>query len=153
MSDMLSLIDPRNAQAFLKGLPVATRRKGESLFHMGKVGEIFVESPGAFSMDVLDGESYNVNLRYAALGGWTGECSCDKELDCELVFAGMSSLLAEHRTSIVRNLSSNSPKAAAALAASRPKQGNEPKGDLARLLALAAGRNLKPEESRFIAKI
>jgi hypothetical protein len=65
----------------------------------------------------------------------------------------MSALLAENRAATVRHLSSNPRGAAAAMAASRLKQGSEPGNELARLLTAAVGRNLLPDEIKYIGII
>jgi len=122
VEDSFTLLDPHSAQRFQKSLPLAARRKGESLFRGGFVQELAAEEPGmAYSAHVLDGKKYKVHLYYEAEEEWDGECSCPQESDCEHVFAAMSALLAEHRTATVRSLSSSLPGAAAAMAASRPR--------------------------------
>jgi len=154
MTDAFTLLDPQGAHLFLKRLPALAKKKGEELFRTGRVQDIVVENPGTdFSTQVLDGRLYEVDLRFDPFEGWEGDCTCSQEVDCQHVFAAMSSLLAENRAATVRHLSSNPRVAAAAMAASRLKQGSEPGNELARLLTVAVGRNLLPNELKYIAKI
>src|SRR6266851_2369532 len=138
MDDDFALPDTDAAQLFLRSFSGAARRKGLVLFQKGRVKDIEVETPGAhYSAAVHNGQVADVSVFYDPEEGWEGECSCDQEFDCEHVFAAMSALLAEHRTAVVRSLSSSLPGAAAAMAASRPRQEAESGGDLARLLTVA----------------
>ena len=99
MADVFELIDPRNAQAFLKHLSPAARRKGETCFRGGCVQDLVPEEPGvAYSAHVMDGELHEVDLEYDPTEGWSGSCSCPLEFDCEHVVAAMRALLAEHST-------------------------------------------------------
>jgi hypothetical protein len=154
MMDAFSLLDPQGAHLYLQRLPASARRKGEQLFRMGRVQEIVVVKPGAdFSTQVLDEKQYQVNLRFDVINGWEAECTCPEEFDCKHVFAAMNSLIAENRAATVRNLSSNTRQAAAAVAASRWKQGKEPANELVLRLAIAVGRNPLPEELKYISKV
>src|SRR5438445_4902015 len=98
MDDVVRLLDAYSAQRFLKRLPAAARRKGDSVFRSGCVQNLVAKDPGmAYSAQVLDGKHHKVDLHYDPEEGWEGACSCPQESDCEHVFATMSALLAEHR--------------------------------------------------------
>jgi len=154
MNDGFTLLDARAAQAFLKALPSAARRKGEELFRMGCVQSVNPETPGsAYFCDVLDDQMHRVDLYHDRFEGWEGNCSCAEESKCCHVFSAMSALLAEHRTATVRSLSSSSPRTAEAMAASRPKQDPEAGSELTRRLIVALDRNLKQQEKQYIATV
>src|SRR5712691_6803232 len=107
MNEVFELLDPRNAQAFLKSFDPATRRKGDSHFNLGHVQDLAPDEPGmAYSAHVQNGEREKVYLYYDSEDGWSGECTCPVEFECEHVYAAMRALLAEHSAAAVRNLSS-----------------------------------------------
>src|SRR5437016_10329833 len=115
MDDSFTLLDPHDAQRFLKDLPAAARRKGEALLRIGAVLKLEVENPGlAYLAQVVDGKVHEVEVYYDSEEGWDGDCSCPQEVACGHVFAALSALLAEHRTATVRSLRSGAPRAAAA---------------------------------------
>src|SRR2546425_5554959 len=152
MNDAFELLDPRNAQAFLKSFESEARRKGEAHFLQGHVHELTAEEPGmAYSAVVKDGRPYEVYLQYDPVEGWSGDCSCPTEFDCEHVFAALRALLAEHSTAAVRNLSAG-VSSTAAWARSGAKPEDEANG-LARRLMAALGRPLKAEETKFVRKV
>jgi hypothetical protein len=152
MNDAFELLDPRNAQVFLKTFRPQVRRKGEAHFGDGHVHDLSSDQPGlAYSAVVKDGEPHEVWLRYDPEDGWSGECSCPQEIDCEHVFAAMRALLAEHSTAAVRNLSAGIPSASAW--ARSGAKAEEDSGGLTRRLMVALGRPLKSEESRFVRKV
>jgi hypothetical protein len=153
MNEAYELLDPRNAQAFLKGFDAATRRKGDSHFNLGHVHDLSAEDPGmAYTARVQNGDGEEVYLYYDSEEGWTGECSCPVEFQCEHVFAAMRALLAEHSAAAVRNLSagvsSPSPRSARG---SRKEE--EDSGGLARRLMATLGRPLNAQETAFIKKV
>src|SRR5438270_294646 len=154
MNDAFELLDPRNAQAFLKTFEAGARRKGEAHFRKSHVQDLAAEQPGmAYAAEVSDdNESYKVHLHYDPVEGWSGDCSCPQEFDCEHVFAAMRALLAEHSTAAVRSLSAGTSPAAAGWSKSTAKTEQE-LGSLDRRLKAALGRALKPDEIRFIRKV
>src|SRR6266702_8279212 len=124
MKEAFELLDPANAQSFLKSFSQAARRKGEALFRSGGVRELLIEQPGlTYSAQVNDAEMHDVHLEYYQLDGWSGDCSCPQEFECEHVFAAMRALVAEHSSAAVRNLSAGLSSAGAA----RPSICNNPK--------------------------
>src|SRR5262245_20802161 len=132
MNEAFELLDPRNAQALLKSFDSDARRKGEALFRGGKVQELGDRKPGtSYFAAVQDGGTRTVNIVYEPSEGWGGVCSCDRQFDCEHLFAAMRALLAEHSTAAVRNLSSGT--SSASLASRKDEDG----GGLARRLILA----------------
>ncbi len=153
MKEAFELLDPANAQSFLKSFSQAARRKGEALFRSGGVRELLIEQPGlTYSAQVKDAEMHDVHLEYDQLDGWSGDCSCPQEFECEHVFAAMRALVAEHSSAAVRNLSAGLSSAGAAW----PRISNKPEeqaGGLARRLMVALGRPLKAEETRFVRKV
>src|SRR5260370_26475268 len=94
----------------------------------------------------------DVHLEYDQVDGWSGDCSCPQQVECEHVFAAMRALVAEHSAAAVRNLSAGVSSAGAA----RPRISNKPEeqaGGLARRLMVAMGRPLKAEETRVSRKV
>ena len=80
MDDAFELIDPQDAQSFLRRFPVDFRRKGEACFRTGRVLDLVPEESGIhYSGIVEDGEEHEVYLRYDEAEGWGGTCSCPQE--------------------------------------------------------------------------
>jgi hypothetical protein len=154
MDDAFELLDPRNAQAFLKQFSADARRKGEACFRRGAVQDLVPEEPGiAYSAVVKDGDLYEVDLEYDPAAGWSGSCACPLECDCEHLVAAMRALLAEHSKAAVRTLSASGPAASATLAAARSKPAASDASELVRRLLAARKRPLKPEERKFLGKV
>ena len=154
MDDAFELLDPRNAQAFLKQFSSDARRKGEACFRFGSVQDLVPKEPGvAYTAQVRDGELYQVDLEYDPAAGWSGSCACPLELGCEHVVAAMRALLAEHSSAAVRALSASGPSAAATLAAARSKPAAANASELVSRLMAALKRPLKPEERKFLGKV
>src|SRR2546423_706349 len=83
VNDEFELLDPRNAQHFLKQFASAARRKGQALVHQGMVHDLAATEPGkAYRAQVEDQQRYKVTLNYDGLKGWSGNCSCAQGLDC-----------------------------------------------------------------------
>jgi hypothetical protein len=159
MDDGFELLDPRDAERFLKSFPADTRRKGEALFRIGRVQDLVPMEPGAhYSAQVQDeSDRSSVDLSYDTVDGWDGECSCQKTFECEHVFAAMNALLAEHRTATVRNLSASWGAAMDRLGVLRPPPRPQPpnprNNELAGLLAAAKGQALNRQESQFVRSV
>jgi hypothetical protein len=154
MDDAFELLDPRNAQAFLKQFSAEARRKGEACFRRGAVQDLVPEEPGvAYSAVVKDGDHYEVDLEYDPAEGWSGSCSCPLESDCEHIVAAMRALLAEHSRAAVRSLSTGGPSASASLAAARSRPAASDASELVRRLLAARKRPLKVEEKKFLGKV
>ena len=84
MDDVFALLDPHEAQVFLKRLPAAARRRGEACLGNGGVEKLTPTDPGmAYSAQVMDGGLYQVQLFYDSDEGWGGVCSCPQKADCE----------------------------------------------------------------------
>src|SRR5436190_5106259 len=99
MDNAFELLEPQEAQLYLRRFPRETQRKGEVCFRKGCVLDVVPEEPGvSYSSLVRDGEEHEVYLECQPAEGWSGSCTCPQEFDCEHVFAAMSALLAEHRT-------------------------------------------------------
>jgi hypothetical protein len=151
MNDAFELLDPSNAQAFLKHFDADARRKGQACFQRGCVLELLPKTPGmTYSAQVDDDQPYEVDLGYDSVEGWSGSCSCSREFDCAHVFAAMRALLAEHSSAVVRSLSASLPTSAAGRGAA-PKPGED--AGVARRLMAALGRPLNALETKFIRKI
>ena len=154
MEDAFELVDPQDAQAFLKRYPLELRRRGEGLFRAGRVLDLVPKEPGLlYSAVVRDVTDYSVELGYDETEGWIGLCNCSQEMECEHMYAVMSSLLAENRAASVRGLSSGMGSALARLAEARWKQrkATQPEiGELAERLEVAKGKRLTREELTFI---
>lgn len=154
MDDAFELLDPRNAQAFLKQISAEARRKGEACFRRGAVQDLVPEEPGsAYSAVVKDGETHEVDLEYDPAQGWEGSCTCELGVGCEHVVAAMRALLAENSRAAVRSLSASGPSASAALAASRSTPSTADVSELVRRLMATRKRPLKPPECKFVAKV
>src|SRR2546430_17417413 len=116
MDEPFALLDPREAQLFMKSLSAGARRRGQSFFQNGLVHELKANDPGvAYSAEVIDKHVYKVGIFYDPAQGWRGEWSCPLKSNCGPVFAMLSALLAQHRSAAVRSLSASSPAAAAAV--------------------------------------
>src|SRR6266404_7111196 len=153
MNDAFELLDPRNAQAFLKQFTGDVKRRGEAFFRKGLVQNLAPEEAGmSYSAVVNDDEPHEVDLEYDPVEGWSGTCACEQEFDCEHVFAAMRALLAEHSTAAVRSLSAGASPASAGWTKSTSKAEDE-SGGLDRRLRAALGRPLKAEETKFIRKV
>src|ERR1019366_8880610 len=154
MVDAFELLDPRNAQSFLKQFSADARRKGEECFRRGAVQDLVPEEPGiAYSAFVTVGQRYKVDLAYEPEEGWWGTCSCPLGSDCEHVVAAMRALLAEHSRAAGRRLSTRGPSASAPLAAARSKPAASDASELVRRLLAARKRPLKAEERKFLGKV
>ena len=152
VNDAFELLDPRNAQAFLKTFASQARRRGEQHFLRGNVQELAPQQPGTlYSCRVEDTGAHNVELEYDPIEGWAGHCSCPTETDCEHIYASMRALLAEHSTAAVRNLSAG--VATSASWARSATASDEDAGILTRKLLAAVRRPLTREETQFIRKI
>src|SRR5262249_45228789 len=106
MDDGFELLDAEQAQIFLRRFPRETRKRGEFFLRNGYVEQPMADAPGmSYRASVHDGKRHEVYLSFEPEDGWSGYCTCAVESDCEHMFAAMSALLAEHRTAVVRNLS------------------------------------------------
>jgi hypothetical protein len=152
VNDAFELLDPANAQAFLRKFPADARRKGQSFFNTNAVSELAAQVFGkVYSALVQDGdEQMEVELRYDAADGWSGSCSCNEPEKCAHQYAAMRALVAEHSSAMVRSLSSSRPTGGA-VAAGKAKAEQEP--GLARRLIAELGRPLNTEEAKFIRKV
>lgn len=157
MDDSFELIDPQDAQGFLRNFPASVGRSGENVFRRGKVVDLTPEKPGTrYSARVHDGGEFSVQLVHDAEEGWGGRCSCPQEVGCEHLYAAMTALLAEHRMAMVRSLSAGMGTAVARLAGGRSKQGGGAEAgayELLERLQAAWGRKATPEEVIFLRKI
>ncbi len=154
MEDAFELLDPRNAQAFLKNFAGEAQRKGDACFRRGCVQDLAVEKPGTeYSARINNGETFEVRLDYNAAKGWQGECSCDQPGGCEHIFAAMRALLVEHSAASVRSLSSGGAAASASLAAARSKPEIAEASELVHRLISSRKGPLKREEKKFLGKL
>src|SRR6266567_4157870 len=153
MNEAFELLDPLNAQAFLTSFDSTARRKGDAHFNLGHVRDLVAEDPGmAYSAEVQDGQKREVYLHYDSVEGWSGDCTCPVEEDCEHIFAAMRALLAEHSAAAVRSLSAGASSASPMRARGGKKQ-DEESGGLARRLMATVGRPLDAKETAFIRKV
>jgi hypothetical protein len=150
MNEAFELLDPRNAQAYLQSFDPSNKRRGNRIYQFGQVEELQPDQPGlAYSARVNDGTLQTVHLQYEPVDGWSGDCTCPAEVDCEHVFAAMRALLAEHGAATVRNLSSGASTSSIGLT----KQANKPEDDptgLSRRLMATVGRPLNGEEKKYL---
>ncbi len=153
MNDAFELLDPRNAQAFLKQFTGDVKRRGEAFFRKGLVQNLAPEEAGmSYSAVVNDDEPHEVDLEYDPVEGWSGTCACEQEFDCPHIFAAMRALLAEHSTAAVRNLSAGVSSSSAIWNKTTTKTEDDSAG-LARRLMATLGRSLNAEETKFIRKV
>ena len=153
MNEAFELLDPRNAQAFLKSFDAATRRKGDSHFNLSHVQDLAPEDPGmAYTARVQNGGAEEVYLFYDSEDGWSGECSCPLEFQCEHIFAAMRALLAEHSAAAVRNLSAGVSSPSPRSARGSRKEEDDSAG-LARRLMATLARPLNGKETAFVKKV
>ena len=111
MDNGFELLDPVNARAFLKRFGPQERRRGDSCFHRGCVVDLTPRKAGTdYTAQIQDEVQTDVELFYDPIEGWSGDCTCDKEVACHHQYAAMRALLAENSTAVVRNLSSTTPK-------------------------------------------
>ena len=152
MDDAFQLLDPGNAQAYLKKFGSEARRLGQKYFSSGFVHDLTPLAPGkSYSASVeANGQSSNVELHYDQVEGWRGTCSSHQDEKCAHMFATMRALLAEHSSAVVRNLSASRTTGGAGVAL-KGKSEEEP--GLARRLLAQVGRPLNAEESKFIRKV
>jgi hypothetical protein len=152
VNDAFELLDPGNAQGFLKRFSPEARRLGQKIFGAGGVHSLNPDTPGKFfSAEVRsDKDLFKTQLYYDPVEGWMGDCTCPQRTKCPHVFAAMRSLLAEHSSAVVRNLSASRSTGGAGVGL-KGKTAEEP--GLARRLLAHAGRPLNPEESKFIRKV
>jgi hypothetical protein len=154
MDDPFVFLDLPDARAFLRKFPSEVRRRGEACFRSGRVMDLIPEDPGAkYSALVRDGEQCVVDLHYDPEVGWEGNCSCERERQCEHIYAAMSALLAEQSAAAVRGLSAGQPSAFARLALERSRHksdANRSEGELAERLAAALNRALNRQETAFL---
>jgi hypothetical protein len=154
MENAFELLDPRDAQAFLKRVSAEARGKGEACFRRGGVHDLVAEEPGSsYSALIKDGQTHEVTLDYSAGAGWSGQCTCQGEHGCEHQVAAMRALLAEHSRAAVRSLSASGPSASAAVAASRSKPAAAESSEIVRRLMAKRTRPLSPNECKFVAKL
>src|SRR6266404_2646667 len=106
----------------------------------------------AYSAVVNDGEPHEVDLEYDPVEGWSGNCTCEREFDCQHIFATMRALLAEHSTAAVRNLSAGVSTASGGWNKATSKAEDDSAG-LARRLMATLGRSLNAEETKFVRKV
>src|SRR5947209_126262 len=152
VNDAFELLDPGNAQIFLKKFSPEARRLGQKCLAAGCVHSLNPDTPGKFfSAEVhLDKEVLKVQLYYDPVEGWMGDCTCPLRTKCPHIFAAMRSLLAENSSAVVRNLSASRSTGGAGVGI-KGKTGEEP--GLARRLLSELGRPLNPEESKYIRKV
>ena len=152
VNDAFELLDPGNAQSYLKKFSPEARRQGQKAFAAGGVHSLAPDTPGKFFSGEVhaDGEVFNVHLYYDPVEGWMGDCTCAQRTKCAHNFAAMRALLAEHSSAVVRNLSASRATGGAGMAL-KGKSGEEP--GLARRLLSHLGRPLNPEESKYIRKV
>lgn len=145
------MVDPTGAQAFLQRFPTEVRRKGEAWFHGGQVADLVVRIPGRnYAAFVGPANRADlVSLNHNPRAGWGGTCTCELRSNCDHVYAAMCGLLSEHRTAVVRSLSSSS--AGVGAAALQDVLPTPP--DLHRRLVSELGRALKPDEKKFVVRI
>jgi hypothetical protein len=152
VNDAFELLDPSNAQAYLRTFGPEVRRKGQACLAAGCLQGLAAEIPNkSFIAQVhQDGNICEVGVHYDEADGWVGNCSCDQQAKCLHISAVLQALMAEHSSAVVRNLSASRSTTGAG-SGSKGKSGEEP--GLARRLLAIAGRPLNVEETKFIRKV
>src|SRR6478736_3803870 len=110
--DPYELVDPQSVRDALRGFPADSRRRGEDLQRRGSVIEWEVVEPGsAYSATVLDKARFVVEVfsEESEIGEeeWVGDCDCEKEYECEHIYAVYKELLAQKAAADVQRLSAN----------------------------------------------
>lgn len=151
VDDQFNLVDAGDAQEFLRHFNAEARRRGHALFHRGAVTDLQCFEPGSsYGARVAEGPSqYDVRLLRNE-DNWTAMCTCPSDEYCAHMFAAMSAVLAEHRTAVVRQLSTGSltSQSAAMPLAKQPEAQLEL--GVADRVRPALGRQLKGHETRFL---
>lgn len=151
MGEPFDLADPQDAQEFLFEFPADTRRRGQASFRRGVVQGLTCIEPGrAYKATVMDGRHFEVELSYCDENGWWGDCTCPQDFGCTHMFAAMSALLAEHRSAIVRDLTSPQTGSQARLAVLKSRSESKETGGLMSAFLTAHNRAPNKEEARFL---
>jgi hypothetical protein len=155
MDDVVTLVSYQAAQAFQKRFPAEVQRRGHLRFQEGAVESLRTLQPDSSYRAVVQDAAWKneVSLQYDPVAGWSGSCSCPVESDCVHVFAAMSALLAEHRTALVRQLSTGQAGAAAALPSFEVKPESDDADGLRERLMAATGVPPSREALRFLSQL
>jgi hypothetical protein len=153
MEEQFEILDPHNAEAFLKSFPAAARAEGQVLYRNGEVTAVRAENPGTDYVALVDDGRLGceVTLNYHAVHGWQGKCSQDNERNCPHVFAAMRNLIVEHNAAQVRNLSAN--KVSRGVTTKEAVVETATGASLTRRVTTALGRRLTSQESRFLRAV
>jgi hypothetical protein len=154
VDDAIQIPDAEAAQAFLRHFGPDVRRRGHGLIYKGAVNEIRVLVRGSsYAATVQDGPSaYHVAL-FCNHDGWSATCACPVRVDCAHIFAAMSMLLAEHRTTVVRQLSTGVVSSQSAVTSLKPSPEVKKEQSLKDRVSSALGRQLKGAELRFLSQL
>ena len=155
MDEVFQLSDSQGAQAFLRSFPAEVQRRGHDKFREGRVESLVVtKSDSEYAAVVQDSAWKNdVEITYDAESGWKAECSCPNKTKCVHIFAAMSALLAEHRMTIVRQLSAGQAPAGSAPAILKPKpEASEPE-ELDKKLMAVTGTEPTNDTLRFLRRL
>ncbi len=107
MSDPIRIVDEEDAQDFLKSCFFQTQQLGEVLFRQGRTSDIRQIKAGTeFLVTVIEGDIFNVQVRYDKEVGWATICNCPEQSRCRHGYAAMKALLAEDSLAAVRGISS-----------------------------------------------
>ena len=155
MEENVQLVDPDGAQAFLRRLPEESQRRGQARFRDGAVEPLTVVKPGThYSATVSDAAWKNeVTLYYEPSQGWTGECTCPAEAQCAHVFAAMNALLAEHRMTVVRQLSTGQTSGGTKATSPPGRKESDKDQPLSEQLASITGRPIPKTQTRFLTQL
>lgn len=154
MSDIFELVDPEDAQLYLKACEAPTRQRGETYFRQGRVTNLSVKTPGkAYAADVQGSELYHVDLKYDEDTGWDGYCTCPMEHDCKHIYAAMKALVAENSVAAVRTISGGASFKTAAPLNTTKKIKASLNRDITDWATATLNRKLKKEEFSFCRKV
>ena len=74
MNEAFELLDPRNAQAYLKRFSSGAKGKGDALFRLARVQDLVVKQPGmAYEANVKDGVSQVLGREVVTAGRGSNE--------------------------------------------------------------------------------
>jgi hypothetical protein len=138
------------ANAFLRSMPSTAQARGERYFRQGRVANLRQVSADEVSATVQGSEAYRVTLAFDSKEGWVGECSCPLGYYCKHIYAAMKSLLAEHSSTHVQELSNGTALAATKKTAPPPRPVSSIFADEVKH---ALNRGLKAEEKAFLKKL
>ncbi|MCZ7634812.1 MAG: hypothetical protein M5U12_01305 [Verrucomicrobia bacterium] len=160
MSDPFAAFDRSEVQDYLAVFDRRTRKQGERLYQLGRVGQLKPAADG-LSLEAQvheDGTVHEVSMVLDPDFGWGGFCTCSGVEDCEHVYAAMRAAMAELNVAAVRDLSAGQasptrPVPARGARARTPCHPEVPLSEFGEEVAARLGRRLRPPERAFLLRL